>query len=493
MIHYYLSDSNGQPFTRLVVGDGLSAVVETGDDGLAELRIGATGSVTETDPVFAAWLAATPPLFSEADPVFTAWLALPPNISTLTNDAGYVDAAGAVTAVGEIWTPFNLTALSQLTNDSGFITSAGVPTTLSSFTNDAGFLTDISALTAGAVTSLSGHSVSELTNDAGFLTDISALTAGAVTSLSGHSVSELTNDAGYVDAAGAVAAVGAIWTPFNLTALSQLTNDSGFITASFDFKSAIEGEMGDNLAYQGWVEYGYAPYCQQSSGLWGWQGGWGWASLDSAFATAAQGALADSALQSLTGLNVSELTNDAGFLTDISALTAGAVTSLSGHSVSELTNDAGFLTDISALTAGAVTSLSGHNISELTNDANYCTNPMSTITPGDMLYTIWSDTSPGGVINASLPIGTPGQILAAVSGWQNGAGVFPGWIDAPFATAAQGALADTALQPTGDGGALLLTSYNPATPSDWGYNPPSTLAEALDRIAYNLVLAGFTP
>lgn len=56
--------------------------------------------------------------------------------------------------------------------------------------------------------------------------------------------------------------------------------------------------------------------------------------FDSAdYATAAQGALADSALQS--GDNVSELTNDAGYLTD--ALQ-------SGDNVSELVNDLGYLT-----------------------------------------------------------------------------------------------------------------------------------------------------
>ena len=77
----------------------------------------------------------------------------------------------------------------------------------------------------------------------------------------------------------------------------------------------------------------------------------------------------------------------------------------------------------------------GSNVSALANDAKYLVNPMSTNAPGDMIYTMWSDSSPGAVMNARLPIGTPGQILAATPGWQNGTGVFPAWVD------------NTALQP----------------------------------------------
>lgn len=72
-------------------------------------------SYTETDPVFSAWLA-TPPnistftndagyLTSETDPVFSAWLSTPPNISTFINDAGYLTSVATpnlqqVTTVG---------------------------------------------------------------------------------------------------------------------------------------------------------------------------------------------------------------------------------------------------------------------------------------------------------------------------------------------------------------------------------------------------------
>jgi len=34
-------------------------------------------------------------------------------------------------------------------------------------------------------------------------------------------------------------------------------------------------------------------------------------------------------------------------------------------------------------------------------------------------------------MNARLPIGAAGQVLATTPGWQNGTGVFPAWVDNP--------------------------------------------------------------
>ena len=60
----------------------------------------------------------------------------------------------------------------------------------------------------------------------------------------------------------------------------------------------------------------------------------------------------------------------------------GYLTGLSGRNVSELTNDAGYLNDISSRTAGAVASLASHNVSELANDAGYLTGAYSPANPG---------------------------------------------------------------------------------------------------------------
>jgi len=112
----------------------------------------------------------------------------------------------------------------------------------------------------------------------------------------------------------------------------------------------------------------------------------------------------------------------------------------------------------------------GSNVSALANDAKYLVNPMSTNAPGDMIYTMWSDSSPGAVMNARLPIGTAGQILSAVPGWQNGTGVFPGWIDP-----------------------ASITAYSPANPGHWNGTPPATLAEMGDRLAALLSNNGANP
>jgi len=101
---------------------------------------------------------------------------------------------------------------------------------------------------------------------------------------SGDNISELTNDAGYITSAEV---------PQNT---SDLVNDSGFITAG-DIPAApvtsVASKTGDvTLVKADITDLNEADY-----------------------ATAAQGALADTALQS--GDNISELTNDAGYLTEV--------------------------------------------------------------------------------------------------------------------------------------------------------------------------------
>lgn len=92
------------------------------------------------------------------------------------------------------------TNVSSFTNDAGYITSAAIPTKLSEFTNDAGY-----AKTADLSTK-----TSDLTNDSGFITSAAVPTK----------LSDLTNDAGYAK------------TSEIPTKTSQLTNDSDFATVS---------------------------------------------------------------------------------------------------------------------------------------------------------------------------------------------------------------------------------------------------------------------
>jgi len=111
----------------------------------------------------------------------------------------------------------------------------------------------------------------------------------------------------------------------------------------------------------------------------------------------------------------------------------------------------------------------GTGVSALANDAKYLVNPMSTNAPGDMVYTMWSDSSPGAVMNARLPIGSAGQILSAVPGWQNGTGVFPGWIDP-----------------------ASITAFSPNDPTKWA-GSPANLTEAVNRIAAAMATLLGTP
>lgn len=83
------------------------------------------------------------------------------------------------------------------------------------------------------------------------------------------------------------------------------------------------------------------------------------------FATAAQGALADTALQQ--GDNVSELLNDAGYLTGITSL---MVTTALGYTPYDATNPNGY---ISGITSSDVTSALGYTPYNATNPNNYQT------------------------------------------------------------------------------------------------------------------------
>lgn len=122
---------------------------------------------------------------------------------------------------------------------------------------------------------------------------------------SGDNVSELVNDAGYITSAEAPVQPGDLFSgsyddltdkPFIPSNTSDLVNDSGFITAG-DIPAApvtsVAGKTGDvTLVKADITDFNEGDY-----------------------ATAAQGALADTALQ--PGDNISELVNDAGYLTQI--------------------------------------------------------------------------------------------------------------------------------------------------------------------------------
>lgn len=162
-----------------------------------------------------------------------------------SNPNGYVDAAQAANAApvqsvnGQIGT-VNLsipTRTSDLTNNSGFITAAGAP------------VQSVNGAT-GDVTVTVPTKTSDLTNDSGFVNASGAASAAPVQSVNGQTgtvslsiptvpsnVSAFTNDAGYVTASTAPVrsvngqtGVVTLSIPTVPSNVSAFTNDAGYIT-----------------------------------------------------------------------------------------------------------------------------------------------------------------------------------------------------------------------------------------------------------------------
>lgn len=151
---------------------------------------------------------------SETDPVFTAWLATPPNVSTFTNDAGY------------------LTSFSE--TDPIYTTSSWYSTTNNSSNWDtafswgnhasAGYLTSI---TSGQVTTALGYTPYNATNPSGYITS---------GSLSGY----LQNNVGI---SGGTTLIGGTLSGNNLTLSSTSNATKGKIL----FGTSAYDEVNDRL------------------------------------------------------------------------------------------------------------------------------------------------------------------------------------------------------------------------------------------------------
>ena len=184
----------------------------------------------------------------------------------------------------------------------------------------------------GAVDSVNGQTGTVLLSAA----DVGALEAG-------DNVSELTNNVGYVTDAGVTqitAGVGVTLNPTDGKGVVEITATGGGGGGAVDSVNGKTGTVVLNAA-------------------------------DVGAATTAQGVKADSALQN--GDNVSVLTNDAGYLTTATAPTA-PVTSVN-NKTGVVVLDAG---DVGAATAAQGTTADsalqpGADVSELNNDAGYLT------------------------------------------------------------------------------------------------------------------------
>ena len=256
------------------------------------------------------------------------------------------------------------------------VTGITIPTNVSAFVNDAGYVTSDTTYTAGEnvdidadnVISVTGMptAVSELVNDAGYVTSDTTYSAGENVAIDENNVISVTG----------------ITVP---TLLSELTNDEGFITGY---------TQGDNIT----IANGTIS------------------ATDTTYTAGDNVAIDEDNVISVTGItvptNVSAFVNDAGYVTSDTTYSAGEnvdidannVISVTGMptAVSELTNDAGYITGYSAgtnitiengtiaatdttyeagqnieITNGNVINVTGitipTNVSEFTNDAGYVT------------------------------------------------------------------------------------------------------------------------
>ena len=163
------------------------------------------------------------------------------------------------------------------------------------------------------------------------------------------------------------------------------------------------------------------------------------------FATAAQGALADTAVQHSELSSVSVSHSDTS-TNATNATYAGTVSDLTGHNLSELTNDAGFLTDATAFATSAQGALADTALQDAT--------AFATAAQGSLADSALQD--PNAFLPSSTSFQTPltaGTDYLALDG--DGSALTGVLHDASaFATAAQGSKADSAVQPTGSGADL---------------------------------------
>ena len=320
---------------------------------------------TETDPQFNAWDKDYNDLINK--PVIPT---IPANVSAFTNDAGYI-TMDSVPAI-----PTNVSAF---TNDAGYITMADVPevpSNVSSFTNDAGYLTsfteqqiltisnDTLFLTGGSFVKLpegfdgdynsltnkpvlfSGNyndltnkpsiptvptNVSTFTNDAGYLTgytetdplfnawdkDYNDLTNKPTIPTVPANISAFANDAGYITMDDV---------PVVPTNVSTFTNDAGYLTSFTE--QQILTISNDTLFLTG------GSFVKLPEGF---DGDYNSLTNKPVLFSGNYNDLTDKPVIPIVPTNVSEFTNDAGYIT------MDSVPAIPTN-VSAFTNDAGYLT-----------------------------------------------------------------------------------------------------------------------------------------------------
>ena len=332
-------------------------------------------------------------LTSDSDTTYTAGSGLTLTGTTFSNDLGTSIDETEIDAdsIQDSEMDYTAVTLSDFTNDAGFVTtdndttytgSGGITLTGTNFTSDLGTTIETGEITNGTITFADLNStditLADFTNDAGFVTTDNDTTysAGTGITLTGTTFS---NDLG--------TDIDDTELDFGSVTLSDFTNDAGFVTTDNDTTYTGSGgitltgtnftsDLGTSISL-GELENGgnNQVLTTTGAGVPQWEN-------KSNFATSAQGALADSALQS--GDNVSELTNDAGYLTSDSdtTYTAGSGLTLTGTTFS---NDLGTSIDETEIDADSIQDsemdYTAVTLADFTNDAGFVT------TDNDTTYT----------------------------------------------------------------------------------------------------------
>ena len=303
------------------------------------------------------------------------------NVSTLTNDAGYITTLGAS----------NLEDLADVT-ETTITTGDVLRWNGSAWVNyaDSAYATSAQGTLADSATQ-PGDNVSTLTNDSGFITDI---TGEPIGDLSDVGLGALTT--------GEVL----MWTGANWANLSAATVTGSFVNLE-DLADVTETTIttGDLLRWNGsaWVNY-----------------------ADTNYATGAEGDLATSATQ--PGDNISTLTNDSGFITGISTLetigdvtettiTTGDVLRWNGSAWVNYA-DSAYATSAQGVLADSALQV-GDNISLLTNNSGYITD-ITGEDLGDLSDTTVSGQTAGDIIYAGSPTLWANAPFSTISGIYSG-------------------------------------------------------------------------
>ena len=339
--------------------------------------------------------------FTESDPIFSAWNkdyndlinkpTIPTNVSELTNDAGYLTSFTETQVLSISNDTIYLTGGSYVKLPAGFSgdyndltnkpTIPTVPTDVSEFTNDAGYLT---SFTEAQVLSI-GHDTIYLTGGsfvklpAGFSGDYNDLTNKPTIPTVPTDVSEFTNDAGYL-------------TSFTEAQVLSISNDTIYLTGGSFVKlpAGFSGDYNDltNKPTIPTVPTNVSEFTNDAGYLTSFTEvqvlsisndtiyltGGSYVKLPAGF-SGNYNDLTNKPTIPTVPTNVSEFTNDAGYLT---SFTEAQVLSI-GHDTIYLTGGsyvklpAGFSGDYNDLTNKPTIPTVPTNVSEFTNDAGYLT------------------------------------------------------------------------------------------------------------------------